>query len=84
MILSSVQNVSLKKCVGFISFTLFFVLGFGQNAYVKSNPFPKDYFIQNKGQWDKIDSTIGFVLWTGTHNIELKKMLPGLSGNIQN
>ena len=72
---------NLKKCVGFISCTLFFVLGFGQNAYVKSNPFPDRFFIENKGQYDHIDSNIAAVMWTGMHNIYLYKNQAGFSWN---
>ena len=70
-----------KKCVGFISCTLFYVLGFGQNAYVKSNPFPDRFFIENKGQYDHIDSNIAAVMWTGMHNIYLYKNQAGFSWN---
>ena len=81
MFLSNIQNKYLKKCVGFISCTLFFVLGFGQNAYVKSNPFPDRFFIENKGQYDHIDSNIAAVMWTGTHNIYLYRNQAGFSWN---
>lgn len=79
--MSNIQNKYLKKCVGFISCTLFFVLGFGQNAYVKSNPFPDRFFIENKGQYNNIDSNIAAVMWTGMHNIYLYKNQAGFSWN---
>ena len=81
MFLSSIQNIYLKKCVGFIYCALFVVLGFGQNAYVKSNPFPDRFFIENKGQYDHIDSNIAAIMWTGTHNIYLYKNQAGFSWN---
>ncbi len=50
-----------------------------QNTYVKSNPFPTDYFIQNKGQWNHEDSSIGYILWNGIHNVHLFKNKPGFT-----
>ncbi len=50
-----------------------------QNSYVVSNPFPKDFFIKNNGQWNHKDSNIGFILWTGNHNILLSKKQAGFT-----
>ncbi|MDB2589341.1 hypothetical protein N9Y33_05645, partial [Bacteroidia bacterium] len=55
------------------------MISFGQNSYTVSNPFPKDYFIENNGQWNHKDSTVGFILWTGIHNIELSKNKAGFT-----
>ena len=69
----------LKKWIGFIFYSLFCLISFAQNSFTVSNPFPKDYFIENRGQWNHKDSTIGFILWTGIHNIELSKNKAGFT-----
>ena len=50
-----------------------------QKAYVVSKPFPNHFFIQNNGQWNHLDSNIGFILWNDVHNISLSKKQAGFT-----
>lgn len=70
---------SKKLLVMLIAFFGMFYAVTAQNSYVVSNPFPKDFFIKNNGQWNHKDSNIGFILWTGNHNILLSKKQAGFT-----
>lgn len=70
---------SFKKWAAFILCSLFYFYANAQNSYVVSNPFPKNFFIKNNGQWNQQDSNIGFILWTGTDNIMLSKKYTGFT-----
>jgi gliding motility-associated-like protein len=72
--------IQIKKWIVLLLYPLFCSTSLlAQNTYVKSNPFPTDYFIQNKGQWNHEDSSIGYILWNGIHNVHLFKNKPGFT-----
>ena len=78
--IATTHSIQFKKWIVLLLYPLFCSTSlFAQNTYVKSNPFPTDYFIQNKGQWNHEDSSIGFILWNGIHNVHLFKNKPGFT-----